>query len=134
MLKSKIKRETLKAKGYRLYVVETGKVTVGQDSRRLLEKLADDKLVISNIGKDKPEVTIMKREETQDGSSKRARERENKEVVRSVAERIPEDILRRAKLRRKRVSFKEEVEHLGLDQESGEWQPPEMDGEEKICP
>ena len=92
MLKSKIKRETLKAKGYRLYVVETGKVTVGQDSRRLLEKLADDKLVISNIGKDEPEVTIMKREETQDGSSKRARERENKEVVRSVVERRAEDI------------------------------------------
>ena len=42
-----------------------------------------------------------------------------------------EDILRRTTLRRKRVSFKEEVEHLGLDQKYGEWQPPEGDGEEE---
>ena len=59
---------------------------------------------------------------------KKAREPEHKEVVRSLVERIPEDILERTTLRKKRVSFKEEV---GLDQESGEWQPPERDVEEE---
>ena len=29
------------------------------------------------------------------------------------------------------MSFKEEVEHLGLDQESGEWPQPGRDGEEE---
>ena len=29
------------------------------------------------------------------------------------------------------MSLKEEVEHLGLDQESGEWPTPERDGEEE---
>ena len=29
------------------------------------------------------------------------------------------------------MSFKEEAEHLGLDQESGEWPKPERDGEEE---
>ena len=46
MLKSKIVRETLKAKGYDLDEVETGKATVGQDLMRFLEKLADDKPVV----------------------------------------------------------------------------------------
>ena len=104
---------------------------VGQDLRRLLEKLADDKPVVSISGDDGLEVTIMKREETHDGNSMKARKPGKKEVVRSQVERIPEDILRRTTLRRKRVPFKEEIEHLGLDQESGEWQPPERDGEEE---
>ena len=43
----------------------------------------------------------------------------------------PEDILRRTTLRRKRVTFKEEVEHLGLDQDPWEWPAPERDGEEE---
>ena len=47
--------------------------------------------------------------------------------MRSLVERI----LRRTTLRRKRVSFKEGVEHLRLDQESGEWPKPERDGEEE---
>ena len=42
MLKSKIVRETLKAKEYEVDEVETGKVTEGQDLRRLLEKLVDE--------------------------------------------------------------------------------------------
>ena len=29
------------------------------------------------------------------------------------------------------MSFKEEAEHLGLDQESGEWPKPKRDGEEE---
>ncbi|XP_063710842.1 uncharacterized protein LOC134839271 [Symsagittifera roscoffensis] len=45
MLKSKIVRETLKAKGYDLNQVETGDTQVDEDLWRLLEKLADDKPV-----------------------------------------------------------------------------------------
>ena len=63
MLKSKIVRETLKAKVYNPDEVETGKATVGQDLMRLLEKLADDKTVISTRRNDEPEFTIMRREE-----------------------------------------------------------------------
>ena len=82
MLKSKIVRETVKAKSYDLDKVETGKKTLGQALwRLLLEKLADDKTMGSNSGNDGPEVTIMKREETHDVNSTRAREPENKEVV-----------------------------------------------------
>ena len=107
-------------------------MTVGQELRRLLEKLADDKPVVSNSGNDGPEVTIMERgEETHGGNSMKTREPESKEVVRSLVERISEDILKRTTLRRMRVSFKEEVEHLGLDQESEEWAAPERDGEEE---
>ena len=46
MLMSKIVRETLKAKGYDLSQVERGRTEVGDDLRRLLEKLADDKPVV----------------------------------------------------------------------------------------
>ena len=87
--------------------------------------------MVSISGDDGPEVTIIKREETHDGNSMKVRKPGKKEVVRSQVERIPEDILRRTTLRRKRVPFKEEIEHLELDQESGEWQPPERDGEEE---
>ena len=52
-------------------------------------------------------------------------------MARSLVQRIPEDILRRTSLRRKRVSYKEESEHLGLDQESGKWPTPEGDGEQE---
>ena len=57
-IKSKIARETLKAEGYDLDEVETGMVMIGEDLRRLLEKLADDKPVVRNNNKDKPEITI----------------------------------------------------------------------------
>ena len=59
------------------------------------------------------------------------RESENKEVVQTLVEKIPEETIYRTTLRRERVSFKEEVEHLGLDQESGESPKPERDGEEE---
>ena len=45
-LKSKIVRETLKAKGFDVKQVEAGDVQIDDDLRRLLEKLADDKPVI----------------------------------------------------------------------------------------
>ena len=67
MLKSKIVRETLKAKGCDLNELEAGNVTIGEDLRRLLEKLADDKPVVSNSGKDKSEVTILKKGEASHG-------------------------------------------------------------------
>ena len=50
MLKSKIVSETLKAKGYDLNQVETGRAEIIEDSRRLLEKLADDKPVVQEKG------------------------------------------------------------------------------------
>ena len=60
VLKSKIVRETLKAKRYDLDEVETRIVTIGEDLKRLLEKLEDDKPVVQNNDLDKPEVTILK--------------------------------------------------------------------------
>ena len=56
---------------------------------------------------------------------------ENKEVVRTLIEKIPAGILRRTTLQRKKVSFKEEVEDLGLGQESGEWPKQKGNGEEE---
>ena len=63
MLKSKIVRETLKAKGYHLNQVETGSAKIGEDLRGLLENLADDKPVVRNNDKDEPEVSILRRNE-----------------------------------------------------------------------
>ena len=59
MLKSKIVRETLKAKGYDLNQVEMGRAEIDEDLRRLLEKLADDKPVVKEKGKEEPEVTVL---------------------------------------------------------------------------
>ena len=67
MLKSKIVRETLNAKGYNLDEAETRRVTIGEDLRRLLEKLADDKPLVRNNDKYKSEVTIVKRGEAAHG-------------------------------------------------------------------
>ena len=57
-----------------------------------------------------------------------------KENERTLVEKIPEDILRRTTFRKKKVSFKEEAEHLRLDQESEEWPKTEWDSEERIFP
>ena len=56
---------------------------------------------------------------------------DEKEVVQSLFERIPEVILMRTMVSKKKVAFKEEVEHLGLGQESGEWPTAEEDAEEE---
>ena len=91
MLKSKIVRETLKAKGYDLDKVETGKVTVGEDLKKLLERLADDKPVVPESGKDRPEVNILKGGELKhDGDLMKSTE-----ILRTLIERIPEEVLRR---------------------------------------
>ena len=108
MLKSNIVKETLKAKSYDIDEVETGKVTVGEDLSKLLERQADEKPVVPKSGKYKPEVTILKRGELKlDGDLIKS-----KEIVRTLIERIPEEVLRRTTIRNKRVTFKEECEHL----------------------
>ena len=60
MLKSKIVRETLKAKSYDLNKVETGEAQIDEELMRLLEKLAEDEPVIEIKGKEEPEVTILR--------------------------------------------------------------------------
>ena len=132
MLNSKNVRETLKAKGYDLNQVYTGRAEIHEDLRRLLEKLADDKHVVQGKGEEEPEVTILRRNEA-DGSEDSSKERkpDGKEVVQSLVERIPEDIPESTMVRKKKVAFKEKTEHLGLSQESGERDNAEEDAEEE---
>ena len=119
MLKSKIMTEILEAKSSDLDEVETRRVTIGEDLRRLLEKLADDKPVARYNDKDKPEVTILKKGEAAQGEDSTIRQPDDKEVMRTLVEKIPEDILRQTTLRKKKVTFKKIAEHLGPDQKSG---------------
>ena len=122
ILKSKIVRETLKAKGYDLNQVETGTAQIDDDLVRLLEKLAEDKPVIQEKGKEEPEVMILRRSETVgNADSSRGSVTDGKEVVRSLVDKIPESIFEQTQVRKKKVAFKEKAEHLGLGQESGEW-------------
>ena len=110
LLKSKKVRESLKAKGYDLDEVETGKATVGQDLMKLLEKLADDKPVVSIRRNDEPEITITRRKEViRDENSMKAGEPENKEMVRKLVEKIREEIQRRTTLRRKKCHLKKKM-------------------------
>ena len=134
ILKSKIVRETLQAKGYDLKQVETGRAVIDEKLRRFFEKLADDKFVIKEKGKEEPEVTILRRKEADSGEdSSKENNSGEREVVQSLVDKIPEDILERTRVRRKKVAFKDEAEHLGLGQVSGEWPTAEEDaGEEKF--
>ena len=119
--KSKIVGETLKAKGYDLNQVETGDAQIDDDLMRLLEKLADDKPVIQEKGKEEPEVTILRRSERVNDLPSKVTNPDGKEVVQSLVEKIPDDILEQTRVRKKKVAFKEEAEYLGLGQESVEW-------------
>ena len=98
--------------------------------------MADDKPV--NVGKsrEEPEVTILRRNETVDiADSPRGCCTDGQEVVRSLVDKIPDNILERTQMRKKKVAFKDEAEHLGLGQESGEWSTSteeEETGEEKL--
>ena len=136
MLKSKIVTETLKAKCYDLNQVETGDTQVDEDLWRLLEKLADDKPVNVGKGREKPEVTILRRSETVgNADSPRGSVTDGKEVVRSLVDKIPDNILERTQVRKTKVAFKEQAEHLGPGQESGEWSASteeEETGDEKL--
>ena len=134
MLKSKIVRETLKAKGYDLNQVETGEAQIDEGLMRLLEKLADDKPLIEGKGKEEPEVTILRRSETVGGeNSLEESNPDGKEIVLPLVDRIFDDILERTRVKKKKVALKEEAEQLGTGQESGEWPTEEEDaGEEKL--
>ena len=121
MLKSKIVRETLKAKGYDLNQVETGEAQIDDELKRLLEKLADDKPVIQENCKEEPEVTILRKSGiASDGNTSKVTNLDGKEVVQSLVEKVPADLLEQTRVRKKRVEFKEGAEYLGLGQESGE--------------
>ena len=51
--------------------------------------------------------------------------------MRTLVEKTPEDILKPTTFRKKKLTFKEEAEHLGPDQGSGEWSISEGDSEEE---
>ena len=125
MLKSKIVRETLKAKGYDLNQVETGEAQIDDDLKRLLEKLADDKPVIQENCKEEPEVTILRKSGiASDGNTSKVTNPDGKEVVQSQPwlkkwlKKSQPTYLNRLELGKR--EFKEEAEYLGLGQESGE--------------
>ena len=122
MLKSKIVRETLKAKGYDLNQVERGDAQIDEEMMGLLEKLADDKPMIKEKGKEEPDVTILRGNETGGGEES---------LKEKSVDKIPDDILERTRVRKKKVAFKDGTEHLGLEQESGEWPTVEEDAEEE---
>ena len=89
---------------------------------RLLEKLAGDKPEIQEKDKEEPEVTILRKSGiVSDEDTTKVTNPDGKEVVQSLVEKIPDDILEQTRVRKKKVAFKEEAEYLGLGQESGEW-------------
>ena len=127
-------RETLKANGYDLNQVERGDAQIDEEMMGLLEKLADDKPMIKEKGKEEPDVMILRGNETGGGEESLKEKSDGKEVVQSLVDKIPDDILERTRVRKKKVVFKEGTEHLGLEQESGEWPTVEEDAEEeKLC-
>ena len=91
-----------------------------------------------SVGKsrEEPEVKIPRRNETVGiADSPRGCGTDGKEVVRSLVDKIPDNLRERTQVRKKKLAFKEEAEHLGLDQESGEWSTSteeEETGEEKL--
>ena len=104
MLKSKIVRETLKAKGYDLNQVETGEAQMDDDLKRLLGKLADDKPVIQENSKEEPEVTILRKSGiVSDGSTSKVTNTDRKEVVQSLVEKIPAGLLEQTRVRKKEI-------------------------------
>ena len=70
-----------------------------------------------------------------DGSKDSLKEKQpdEKEIVQSLVEQIPGDILRRTMVRKKKMALKEEAD-LGLGQESGEWLTAEEDAEAEKLP
>ena len=60
LLKSKLVRETLKAKGYDLEEVKVGRTTVGPDLMRLLKELADNQPADTNEKTIELELSIMR--------------------------------------------------------------------------
>ena len=100
---------------------------------RLLEKPADDKTV--NVEKGGQEPVLRRSETVGNAHSPRGSVTDGKDVVRSLVDKIPDSLLERTRVRKKKVAFKEEAEHLGLGQESGERSTSteeEETGEEKL--
>ena len=88
--------------------------------------------MIKEKDKEEPEVTILRRKEADSGEdSMKEKESGEREVVQSLNDKISEVILERTRVRKKKVAFKDEAEHLGLGQESGEWPTAEEDAEEE---
>ena len=88
--------------------------------------------MIEGRGKEEPEVTILRRSGTVVGeNSLEVSNPDGKEVVQSLVDKIPDDILERTRVRKKKVAFKEETEHLGIGQESGEWRTEGEDAAEE---
>ena len=99
----------------------------------LLQKLADDKPVVSTRRDDKSEFTIMRKEKVPDDkNSLKTGDPESKKLVRTLVENIPEGILKQTTLRRKKMSYREEAEELGTHQEYGKRLPNEEEGEDEI--
>ena len=97
-------------KGYDLKQVETEEAQIDEDLMRLLEKLADDKPVIEGKGKEEPEVTILRRSETVGGeNSLEESNHVGKQIVQSLVDRSPDDILERTRVEKKKVAFKKGV-------------------------
>ena len=134
-LKSKIVRETLKAKGYDLNQVEAGTARIDDDLMRLLEKLSDDKPVIQEKGQEEPEVTILRRKETVNNTdSSRGSVTDSKDVVRSLVDKIPGNI---GKLYEGRgPSFRMDGNRQATGHSSGQFRPDNIDGDvdKYFCP
>ena len=92
---------------------------IDEDLRRLLEKLTNDKPVIKEKGKEEPEVAILRRNEEGGGEDSLKGKSDGKEVVQSLVDKIPDNILERTRVRKRKVASKEEAKHLGQGQESG---------------
>ena len=64
--------------------------------------------------KEEPEVTILRKSGTaSDRNISNVTNLDGKEVVQSLVEKIPAELLEQTRVRRKRVEFKEEAEYLG---------------------
>ena len=100
-------------------MVQTGKATVGQDLMRLLEKLADDKPVVSTRRNDETGITIMRRKEvlSDENSLKTEEQRGGTNISREYSGRHTQV----NNATEQKTSFEEDVEDLGLDQGSREW-------------
>ena len=135
MLRSKIVRETLKAEGYDPNQVETGQAQIDEDLMRLLENLADYKPVIEGRGKEEPEVTILRRSGTVVGeNSLEVSNPDGKEVVQSLVDKIPDDILERTRVRKKKWRLRRKLNTLEQVKSPGSGTQRKKMLEKKKCP
>ena len=59
---------------------------------------------------------------------------DDKEIVQTLVEKIPEEILRWTTFRKKKMSFREEAEHLGPGEESGSGRHQKKTLKKRNCP